>query len=95
MLWPWDYEWLQLVCVILQLLPDLLYHGMALNPLLADTGEEKKKLVLSLGAERWVDFRESKDVIDDVKKAVDGQGVHGAVIAAGDVSFINLFLTFD
>lgn len=51
-----------------------------------DTGETKKQLCLSLGAEKWVDFMESKNVIDEVKAATDGQGPDAAVIAAGDVS---------
>jgi len=40
-----------------------------------------------LGAHKWVDFRESKDVVADVIAASDGLGVEGAVVAAGDVSY--------
>lgn len=52
----------------------------------SDTGEEKRKLALSLGAERWVDFRESEDLVKDVQSATDGLGPHAAIIAAGDVN---------
>lgn len=42
---------------------------------------------MKLGAEKWVDFRESGDnLIQDVMAAADGQGPEAAVIAAGDVS---------
>ena len=61
-----------------------------------DTGDLKKKLCLDLGAEKWVDFRESKDLIKDVQAATDGLGPEAAVIAAGDVRgiFIASFLLF-
>jgi propanol-preferring alcohol dehydrogenase len=50
-----------------------------------DTGDLKKKLCLSLGAEKWVYFRESKDLIKDIIAATDGLGPEAAIIAAGDV----------
>jgi len=58
-----------------------------------DTGESKKNLCLSLGAEKWVDFRESKDLINDVKAATDGLGPEAAIIAAGDVRRFLLYLS--
>ncbi|KAL9713775.1 hypothetical protein Ac2012v2_003386 [Leucoagaricus gongylophorus] len=48
-----------------------------------DTGEEKKRLSLSLGAEKWVDFRESKNLVADVKAATGDAGPHVALVAAG------------
>ncbi|KAF5318178.1 hypothetical protein D9619_012098 [Psilocybe cf. subviscida] len=55
-----------------------------------DTGEKKKELVMKLGAEKWVDFRESGDnLIKDVTAAADGQGPEAAVIAAGDARPFN------
>ncbi|KAF5349699.1 hypothetical protein D9756_008832 [Leucocoprinus leucothites] len=48
-----------------------------------DTGEKKKKLVLSLGAEKWVDFRETKDLVADVQAATGGPGPQVAIIATG------------
>ena len=50
-----------------------------------DTGEDKRKLVLDLGAEKWIDYRESKDVVADVVAATDG-GAHAAVVIAGSRS---------
>ena len=52
-----------------------------------DAGETKKKLCQDLGAHKWVDFRESKDVVADVVAASDGLGVEGAIVAAGDVRY--------
>ena len=41
-------------------------------------------MVLKLGAEKWVDFKESQDLIKDVKAATDG-GPQAAIVAAVDV----------
>lgn len=35
-----------------------------------------------LGAEAWVDFRESKDIVADIRAATDGQGPHAAIVTA-------------
>lgn len=51
-----------------------------------DTGEEKKNLVLELGAERWIDFQESKNIVTDVVAATGTVGPHAAVVAANAVS---------
>ncbi|KAJ3513849.1 hypothetical protein NLJ89_g2714 [Agrocybe chaxingu] len=63
--------------------------AMGLRVLAIDTGETKKKLCLELGAEKWVDFMESQDLIKDVQAATDGLGPEAAVIAAGDVRPFN------
>ncbi|KAE9398605.1 NAD(P)-binding protein [Gymnopus androsaceus JB14] len=47
-----------------------------------DTGEEKKELCLGLGAEKWIDFMESKDIVQEVKDTTGGQGAHSAVVTA-------------
>ncbi|KAJ8094041.1 hypothetical protein AAF712_007074 [Marasmius tenuissimus] len=47
-----------------------------------DTGAEKKELCTKLGAERWVDFKETDNIVQDVMQAADGLGPHAAVIAA-------------
>jgi len=57
--------------------------AMGLRVLAVDTGEAKRDLALRLGAEKWIDFRESKDLVEDVKEATAG-GPHAALIAAGD-----------
>nr|VWO94502.1 Alcohol dehydrogenase 1 [Ganoderma boninense] len=56
--------------------------AMGLRVVAIDTGAEKKKLAMSLGAEKWVDFRETKDLVKDVIAATDGLGAHAAVVTA-------------
>ena len=51
-----------------------------------DTGEEKRKLCESLGADHWIDFATSKDIVADVKKATDGRGAHATVVTSASVS---------
>ncbi|KZT07129.1 GroES-like protein [Laetiporus sulphureus 93-53] len=55
---------------------------MGLRVLAIDTGEEKKELCLKLGAERWIDFNTSKDLVKDIVEACDGFGPHAAVVTA-------------
>ena len=55
---------------------------MGLRVCAVDTGAEKRELCFKLGAERWVDFKESKDIVADIKAACDGQGPHAAVVTA-------------
>ncbi|KAG6918848.1 hypothetical protein DXG01_011253 [Tephrocybe rancida] len=59
-----------------------------------DTGEAKKELVFKLGAEKWVDFKESTDLTKDVHAATDGLGPHAAIIAAGDARPFNQALLY-
>jgi propanol-preferring alcohol dehydrogenase len=47
-----------------------------------DSGEEKKKLVLSLGAQGWIDFKESKDIVKDILALTDGRGAHATMVTA-------------
>ncbi|KAF9061670.1 hypothetical protein BDP27DRAFT_1337764 [Rhodocollybia butyracea] len=58
-------------------------RAMGLRVIAIDTGEEKRNLCLSLGAEKWIDFKESTDLVKDVQAASDGIGPHAAVITAG------------
>ncbi len=53
----------------------------------SDTGAEKKQLCLSLGAQKWVDFRETKDLVKDIKNAAGGEGPHAALVSAASVGF--------
>jgi len=41
---------------------------------------------LSLGAEKWIDFRESKNLIADVMAATDGLGPHAVIVSAAVVN---------
>ena len=51
-----------------------------------DTGAEKRDLCLKLGAEKWIDFRETKDIVKDIKDATGGEGPHAALVSAASVS---------
>ena len=63
-------------------------NAMGLRVIAIDSGEEKKKLCLSLGAEHWIDFKESKDLVADIKAASGGFGPHAAIVTAASVSFL-------
>jgi propanol-preferring alcohol dehydrogenase len=54
---------------------------------LSDTGAEKKELCLSLGAEKWIDFRETKDLVKEIRNVTGGEGPHAALVSAASVSF--------
>ncbi|ODO00591.1 alcohol dehydrogenase, propanol-preferring [Cryptococcus wingfieldii CBS 7118] len=56
--------------------------AMGLKVVAIDTGAAKEKLVKSLGADAWVDFKTSKDLIADVKAATGGLGPAAAVVTA-------------
>lgn len=51
-----------------------------------DSGEGKRELCLSLGAEKYIDFAESKDIIADVKATCGELGAHVALITTASVS---------
>jgi len=55
---------------------------MGLRVVAVDSGAEKKELCLQLGAEKWIDFHESKDLVKDIKDACDGLGAHCALVTA-------------
>jgi propanol-preferring alcohol dehydrogenase len=59
-----------------------------------DTGAEKKKLCLSLGADCFIDFKESKDLIEEIKKVCGGIGPHAAVIASSEGAAYNQALEY-
>ncbi|KAE9392962.1 GroES-like protein [Gymnopus androsaceus JB14] len=58
-------------------------RAMGLRVIAIDTGEEKRNLCSKLGAEKWVDFKVSTDLVKDVQIASEGLGPHAAVITAG------------
>ena len=39
---------------------------------------------MKLGAEKWVDFRETTDLVKDIVDATDGYGAHAAVVTAAN-----------
>lgn len=57
---------------------------MGLRVIAVDTGDDKKKMCLEeLGAESFVDFMSSKDVVKDVQAATeDGLGPHAVILVA-------------
>ncbi|KAF8209459.1 chaperonin 10-like protein [Mycena galopus ATCC 62051] len=56
--------------------------AMGMRVIAIDTGDAKRDLCLKLGAEKWVDFKTSTNLIQDVKDAADGVGPHAAVVVA-------------
>ncbi|KAG6900464.1 hypothetical protein C0993_010182 [Termitomyces sp. T159_Od127] len=59
--------------------------NMGLKVIAIDSGAEKKKLCEDLGADFWIDFKESKNIVEDVKKATGGAGAHSAVVTTASV----------
>jgi len=56
---------------------------MGISTIAIDTGADKKKLCDELGATAWIDFRESKDIIEAIKAATpDGLGPHAAIVTS-------------
>jgi alcohol dehydrogenase, propanol-preferring len=55
--------------------------AMGLRVVGIDTGKEKENLVKSLGAEAFIDFETSSDVIEDVKNVTNG-GPHAVIVIA-------------
>jgi hypothetical protein len=78
---PLDYESWQSVCR-----PTFDSRPFLIAASHIDTGAEKKELCLKLGAEKWVDFRETKDLVKDIKEAAAGDGPHAALVSAASVS---------
>lgn len=59
-------------------------RAMGLRVIAVDTGDDKKKMCLKeLGAETFVDFMSSKNVVKDVQAATeDGLGPHAVILVA-------------
>ncbi len=53
--------------------------AMGLRPIVVDTGDDRRKLALSLGAEEFVDFKEEGDPVKKVVELTDG-GAHGVFV---------------
>ncbi|KAJ7097084.1 hypothetical protein B0H15DRAFT_31408 [Mycena belliarum] len=58
--------------------------AMGLRVIAIDTGDAKRELCLKLGAEKWIDFKTSADIVKDVKEATGGLGPHAAVVVASN-----------
>ncbi|KAK5684754.1 hypothetical protein LTS10_002828 [Elasticomyces elasticus] len=55
---------------------------MGMRPIVIDSGEEKRKLVLEHGGEVFIDFKEVTDVAAKIKETADGIGAHGVLVTA-------------
>lgn len=53
-----------------------------MRPIAIDGGAAKRDLCLSMGAEAYVDFKETKDVVAKVIEIADGVGAHGVLVTA-------------
>lgn len=56
--------------------------AMGLHPIAIDGGPEKEKVCLDLGAQTYVDFLTSSDVVRDVKEASGGAGPNAVLLLA-------------
>lgn len=56
-----------------------LASAIGLRPIVVDTGAERRKLALELGAEHFVDFKEVKDPIEEVVALTEG-GAHACFV---------------
>jgi propanol-preferring alcohol dehydrogenase len=59
-----------------------LAKAMGLRPIVIDAGADKQNLAVRMGAEAFIDFRETKDVVAAVVKIADGVGVHAVFVTA-------------
>ncbi|KAJ7932134.1 chaperonin 10-like protein [Mycena leptocephala] len=57
-----------------------------LQVIAVDTGADKKKLCLELGADKWIDFQESKNIVEEIKAMTGGLGAHSALVTAASSS---------
>ncbi|KAM3079578.1 alcohol dehydrogenase [Clarireedia jacksonii] len=59
--------------------------AMGLDVIAIDGGSEKEKMCKELGAQHYVDFQSSKNLVDDVKAATsDGLGPHAVLLVAAN-----------
>ncbi|KAF8549083.1 GroES-like protein [Imleria badia] len=56
--------------------------AMGMRVVAIDTGAEKERLCLDLGAEKWIDFKRTTDLVKAIKEACDGRGAHAAVVTS-------------
>jgi len=56
--------------------------AMSLRVIAVDTGASKKALCHSYGAEFFIDFKTTKNLVADIKAAAGGLGPHAAILAS-------------
>lgn len=59
-----------------------LAKAFGMRPIVIDTGADKRKLAMEMGAEAFVDFKETDDPDKAVIETADGVGVHGVFVTA-------------
>ena len=59
-----------------------LAKGMGIRPIVVDTGADKRKLSLEMGAEAFIDFIETPNAAQAVIQLADGVGAHGVFVTA-------------
>lgn len=59
-----------------------LAKAFGMRPIVIDTGGDKRKLAMEMGAEAFVDFKEVDDPAKTVVDTADGVGVHGVFVTA-------------
>lgn len=59
-----------------------LAKGMGMRPIVVDTGADKRKLAMEMGAEAFIDFLETSDAAQAVIQLADGVGAHGVFVTA-------------
>ncbi|KAG8710022.1 alcohol dehydrogenase [Ceratobasidium sp. 423] len=69
-------------------------NGFGLRVIAIDTGDNKKELCLKLGAETFIDFKKSNNLVEDVRRAADEIGVHAAIVTSGSAEGYNHALQY-
>ena len=59
-----------------------LAKAMGMRPIVVDTGNSKRDLALKMGAEAFVDFKETADPAAAVIQIADGVGAQGVIVTA-------------
>ncbi|EEP78079.1 conserved hypothetical protein [Uncinocarpus reesii 1704] len=59
-----------------------LAKAMGIRAIAIDTGDAKRELCLKMGAEHFVDFKESKNVANEIVELCDGIGAHAVFVTA-------------
>lgn len=67
---------------------------MSLRVIAVDTGASKRALCHSYGAEFFVDFKTTKNLVADIKAASGGLGPHAAILASSSGEAYNEALEY-
>ncbi|TFY54877.1 hypothetical protein EVJ58_g8600 [Rhodofomes roseus] len=60
--------------------PEVIWRRRNVDSLDADSGADKRDLCISVGADKFLDFKDSTDLIADIKALTDPLGAHAALI---------------